>query len=66
MDREFAMFGAGMSANKAPNRYSQPSRYSDTVPLRRHSPAIKPRSTSQNSGSRNNANYYHGRYRIPG
>lgn len=66
MEREYAMFGSGISGNKAPNRYSQQSRYSDTVPLRRHSPAIKPRSTSQNSGSRNNANYYHGRYRVPG
>ncbi|XP_016663209.1 uncharacterized protein LOC100164681 isoform X3 [Acyrthosiphon pisum] len=64
MEREYAMFGGGMPV-KAPNRYSQQSRYSDTVPLRRHSPAIKPRSTSQNSGHRNNANhYYHGRYRV--
>lgn len=51
---------------RASNRYSQQSRYSDTVPLRRHSPAIKPRSTSQNSGPRQNANSYHGRYRVPG
>jgi len=66
MEREYAMFGGGMPV-KAPNRYSQQSRYSDTVPLRRHSPAIKPRSTSQNSGHRNNANhYYHGRYRVQG
>ncbi|XP_060877439.1 uncharacterized protein LOC132950182 isoform X2 [Metopolophium dirhodum] len=64
MEREYAMFGGGMPV-KAPNRYSQQSRYSDTVPLRRHSPAIKPRSTSQNSGHRNNANhYYQGRYRV--
>lgn len=66
MEREYAMFGGGMPV-KAPNRYSQQSRYSDTVPLRRHSPAIKPRSTSQNSGHRNNSNhYYHGRYRVQG
>jgi len=66
MEREYAMFGGGMPV-KSPNRYSQQSRYSDTVPLRRHSPAIKPRSTSQNSGHRNNANpYYHGRYRVQG
>lgn len=65
MEREFAMFGGGMPS-KTPNRYSQQSRYSDTVPLRRHSPAIKPRSVSQNSGPRNNANYYYGRYRVPG
>lgn len=65
MDREYAMFGGGMPG-KTPNRYSQQSRYSDTVPLRRHSPAIKPRSTSQNSGPRNNLNYNHGRYRVPG
>lgn len=67
MEREYAMFGGGGGLpSRSPNRYSQQSRYSDTVPLRRHSPAIKPRSTSQNSGLRNNANYYQGRYRATG
>lgn len=67
MEKEYAMFGGVMPA-RASNRYSQQSRYSDTVPLRRHSPAIKPRSTSQNSGARHsaNANSYQGRYRVPG
>ncbi|XP_050525597.1 uncharacterized protein LOC126896679 isoform X2 [Daktulosphaira vitifoliae] len=61
MERE--MYRGVSPSRQRPNRYLPPSRYCDTVPLRRHSPAIKPRSISQNSGHRSSYNY--SRYRTP-